>query len=134
MERCTRRSPRSSESADGRRDKPFRNLSGIRQKWALWLTVGIERELQNFERVILKIGSQAHLLRVVPDLDDRQGTVGAMFALLSEVMELDKPDDQSISQEYAITNVIAKLRKVLGIEKLTALRTKLVADATSSQK
>ncbi len=76
-----------------------RALSKIRQKWALWLTDDIERKLDQFERDIAKIGSDAQVL-------DANGA--------------------PVSNELSIKIVVAALREVLATEELTALRKELV--------
>ena len=86
---------------EGAREEPLdlADFFRIRQKWALWLTDDIESKLDQFERLIPKIASEA------PVLD----TYGA-----------------HVSIEASIKSVIAELRKVLVTEELTALRSELV--------
>jgi uncharacterized protein (DUF2267 family) len=76
-----------------------RGFSRIRQKWALWLTDDVESKLDEFERRITRVHSEA------PVYD---------------------PDGTQASIESSIKSVIAVLRKVLATEELTALRSELV--------
>ena len=83
------------------KEKPLdaKGFSKIRQKWALWLTEDVERKLDDFERRITWVGSEA-----------------AVY----------DPDGTQASIENSIKSLIAELRKVLATEELTALRNELV--------
>ncbi|MFI5089769.1 MAG: hypothetical protein ACHP7P_06900 [Terriglobales bacterium] len=101
-------------------------LYKVREKWALWLTANIETELDRFENAIQKIGAHAHLLDASLNANERHERIAEMYALFAEVVGLGKWEDAPISEERAVKTVIVKLRKVLGIEELTDLRTELV--------
>lgn len=75
---------------------------GVRQKWALWLTDGIEARLDTFESTIEAIAGG------VPLVDD---TGSAM------------------SNERSVKTLIGGLRQLLATEELTALRSELVTRA-----
>ena len=76
------------------------SFSRIRRKWALWLTNEIDTTLERYEGRITQIGGEAPAV----DADGHRG-----------------------SNETAIKDAIAFLRKVLRTEELTALRNKIVA-------
>lgn len=75
------------------------DFSGIRQKWALWLTQDIELELDRFEDGLLRIGADAQFFGADGSLEWNERNA--------------KP-------------IIAYLRNTLAVEELTALRRELV--------
>jgi hypothetical protein len=75
------------------------DFSGIRQKWALWLTQDVEDELDRFEDGLLRLGADAQFFSADGSLEWNERNA--------------KP-------------IIAYLRDTLGVEKLTTLRRELV--------
>lgn len=101
-------------------------LYSIRQKWALWVTPDIEKELERFEQAVREIGAHAHLLQAIPG---EQASIQKMFSLFAQVVGFKEWGGAPLTPELAVTTIIAGLRKALGIEELTGLRTKLVSRA-----
>lgn len=101
-------------------------LYQIRQKWALWLTLAIEANLDKFEAAIREIGADAHFVAVDLAHPDRSNLIREMFALFKEVMGRGY-SAQPANADHAIEMVIQELRRVLGIEELTRLRQTFVA-------
>ena len=77
----------------------------IRQKWALWLTEDIERNLDQFQDQISRSIFEA---------------------------PVREPAGEDAPIEFAIKSVTARLRKVLATEELAALRSHLVARSLKS--
>ena len=75
------------------------DFSGIRRKWALWLTQDIEAELDRFEDRLLRIGADAQFFGADGSLEWSEGNA--------------KP-------------IIGYLTNTLAVEELTALRRELV--------
>jgi hypothetical protein len=107
------------------------NLLVIRRKWAVWLTLEIQAELEKFEAAVRTIGANAWLVREAPGDPDRGISIQEMFSKFAAVVGLDRWKGEEITQELAVATVIGKLRKVLGIDELTGLRSELIKRAMS---
>jgi hypothetical protein len=107
-------------------------LSGIREHWAVWLTPEIETELGKFESALRTIGSHAWLVKEAPNDPDRGVSIHEMYGKFAEVVGLARWEGKEITGEIAVTTVIRKLRRVLGIDELTQLRTELVKRALNN--
>jgi|SRR5882724_7075925 len=106
-------------------------LYGIRKKWAVWLTPEIERALEQFETKLRTIGANAQVVAQVPGEQDAIREMFSEFAaVLGSRHGFAKWAGKPVPQEYAIDAVISGLRKVLGIDELTQMRSALVARAT----
>ncbi|MCF6255042.1 MAG: hypothetical protein L3J98_10515 [Gammaproteobacteria bacterium] len=103
-------------------------LYRIQRKYAVWLTPKLEQELDKFEAAIRRIGATADLVYENPGTDGRSVKIEEMYALFSEVIG-EHDQREGITEDVAVTAVIAKLRKVLGTEELTELRGRLVQSA-----
>ena len=101
----------------------------IRNKWAVWLTPRVDSELERFEAVVRRIGANAQSLDLAPGAQGRSVRIEEMYSLFNEVVGWEKREDTPLTQDRAITTIIGKLRQVLGIEELTALRSTLVSRA-----
>lgn len=102
------------------------NLLMIERKWAVWLTPAIEKELEPFERALRTIGADAFTLEHAPG----EGKyINEMYSTFAKVIGLQKWDNESLTGELTVAAVIDRLRRVLGTEELSRLRSELVARA-----
>lgn len=106
-----------------------RTLHEIRQRWAVWLTPAIERQLDAFEAALRKIGANAHFVEVDLANPKRQEAITEMYALFAEVTGMKEWEGHPVTSDRAIETIIDGLRRVLGIDELTELRQKLVTRA-----
>jgi hypothetical protein len=95
-------------------------LYQIRQKWSVWLTPALQAELEPFEDALRKIGA----LRAANDCEPDQARSNEMNSLFIQVLGLEDSKEAVLP-----ATVVEKLRKVLGIEELTSLRSGLVSRA-----
>jgi len=123
------------------REGPSRSVLGhanklgeIRRKWAVWLMPELETGLGKFEAAIRSMGAKAWLLDEVPKVDQRAKIVGEMYLEFAELVGIEKWDGQDTSDEHAVGTIIGKLRKVLGVDELTHLRSELVKRALENLK
>ncbi|MGD1155991.1 MAG: hypothetical protein ABSA41_09200 [Terriglobia bacterium] len=101
-------------------------LYEIRRKWAVWLTPRVETELKRFEAAVREMGAHAELVNHCPG---EQVSIEKMFSLFAQIVGFENWKGVPLTADLAVTTVIGKLRKVLGIEELTALRTVLASRA-----
>jgi hypothetical protein len=106
-------------------------LHEIRRKWAVWLTPELETSLEGFERAIRKIGANAGLLEHMPG---DTATIHEMYLLFAEVTGEKEWQGKPITGDVAVATVIGRLRKVLGIDELTLLRSEFVKRAVKNLK
>jgi hypothetical protein len=104
-------------------------LSEIRSRQTLWLTSDVETELGRFEQALRKIGADAMLLHEYPNDQARTLAVKRMYSTFAEVIGLPEWEGQEVLKDLAVTTTVAKLRKILGIDELTLLRSELVKRA-----
>jgi hypothetical protein len=106
------------------------SLYVVRNKWAVWLTPEIEKELEVFEGAVREIGAAAWLVNQVPG---EQESIKRMFVEFAKVLGPKRGiphwGGEVVTEEYAIDTILASLRKVLGINDLARLRSELVSQA-----
>jgi hypothetical protein len=111
-------------------------LLALRQKHALWLTVPLDNKLQDFERALRTIGAADWFLRNTDRHESRQEKIDEMYKTFANVLGKENMgatwNNEPLSEEFAVSFVIRRLRSVLGIEELTALRSKLIQDASNT--
>jgi hypothetical protein len=101
-------------------------LLKIRRKWIVWLTPEVEATLEHFEDAIHKIGNCANLVEQVPGA---QPAITQMYSLVAEVFGEKEWEGKPITGDIAFKKIIESIRKVLGIDELTLLRSELVKRA-----
>ncbi|MGQ3058218.1 MAG: hypothetical protein ACT6T0_13605 [Nevskia sp.] len=110
-----------------------RKLQDIQEKYAVWLTPQIESDLELFESALRKMGATAGLIHSGANVDDRQQRITDLYKTLAGVMGkrffLNGWNGQPVDESVAVTQVIQRLRRVLGTEELTTMRTSLVSRA-----
>jgi hypothetical protein len=108
-------------------------LFQIRRKHAVWLTNSLDSDLQKFEGALRKIGASDWYLRNAERAEDRQQKIDEMYKTFADVLGQQNmgPEwqGQPLSADLAIATVIQGLRRVLGTEELTELRSALVHSA-----
>lgn len=104
------------------------NLYQIQQKHATWLTPQIEKKLEPFESALRRIGASATLYNADPGHANASGRVDEMYDIFSDVLSIAKDPDKPINPEVAVSTILSRLREVLGIEQLTALRHALLTN------
>jgi hypothetical protein len=113
-------------------------LFQIRRKHAVWLTNSLDSNLQKFEGALRKIGASDWYLRNAEGAKDRQQKIDEMYKIFADVLGKESmgPEwqGQPLSEELATATVIQGLRRVLGTEELTKLRSALVHSALSGIK
>jgi hypothetical protein len=109
-------------------------LSSIRTKWTLWLTPDVENGLIKFESALRKIGANAWLLGELREGEDRGEAIKEAFKTFADVMGWKSWKGEELTGEVAAERVLEELRKTLGIEELTHLRTELVNRALANLK
>lgn len=114
------------------------NLYSLQQKYALWLTPKIEEDLELFESALRKIGANAHYVKIAPQAEDHGQRIAEMYKTFADVMGSklmgSEWHGEKLTEELAISMVIRRLRGILGIEELTAIRTALVDQAQNATK
>ena len=113
-------------------------LFQIRRKHAVWLTNSLASDLEKFEGALRRIGASDWYMRNVDGAEDRQEKINEMYKTFADVLgqETIGPSWQGepLSADLAIAKVIQGLRRVLGTEELTELRSALVHAALSGVK
>lgn len=112
------------------------SLYSLQQKYALWLTPKIEDELELFESALRRIGANAHYIRMTPKAEDHSQRIAEMYKTFADVMGSKlmgaEWHGEKLTEELAISMVIRRLRGILGIEELTAIRAALVDQAQNA--
>jgi hypothetical protein len=113
-------------------------LYEIRGKHAVWLTAQLEKELEPFEAALREIGASAGYVeatRLDPTSSaERRKHIDSMFLTFAKVMAFKEWNGQQLSEELAISEVICRLRTILGVEELTNLRSSIVVQAIAGYK
>jgi hypothetical protein len=116
----TREGPRQSALTHGD------NLIKIRRKWTVWLTPAIDESLWRFEKALRTIGATAWMLEQAPG---STAGFGEMYSTFAKIIGLEKWEGESLTDELTVAAVINQLRRVLGTEELSRLRSELVTRA-----
>ena len=69
-----------------------------------------------------------------PGLEQRQKLIEEMYNLFAKVIGEKEWQGKTLTEEIAISSILEKLRKILGIEELTAIRIQLIKRAADSLK
>lgn len=109
-------------------------MYAIQQKYSVWLTVTIEKDLEEFEGDLRTIGAIAGLLQETAKVDNRQDSFRKMNKKFAEVMGIEGWLDEELDVERAASAAIRRLRSILGTEELTNLRSAIVKKAATQIK
>ena len=101
----------------------------LQQKYAVWLTSKLEKDLEVFESALRRIGADAGYVYNTTDADDRQQKLNAMYKTFAEVMGFEEWRGEKLTDDLAISMMIRRLRNILGTEELTEIRSAIVSKA-----
>ena len=110
-------------------------LHSIQEKYRVWLTPEIEKDLEPFEKALREIGAGSGYVEAVRESGNRDDgalraeTIKLIYQKFAEVVGLPQWNGQQVTTELTTRAIIEKLRAVLGISELTALRRIIVANA-----
>ena len=102
-------------------------LYTLHQKYAVWLTLTLEKELEPFEQALRDIGAMAGYVYSGTNGSDRQVKLNEMYQRFAQVMGLEVWAGKNVTDEIAVTTLIRRLRSILGTEELTEMRAILVS-------
>ena len=105
-----------------------KELSGIREKFAAWLTRDLEEQLYPIESALRTIGGGSHVLPMVAPGSHRSKIVEDVYNALREVTEIGEDKKGATASVAKITD---RLRELLGIKDLVDLRIGIVKLASS---
>jgi hypothetical protein len=106
-------------------------LYTLRMRHATWVTASMSARLSGFEDAVRKMGAQAHFINTTTGdpryAEQRAAAIEFVFAEFERIMPhlFSKTGEEGVSVE----SIQQRVRTMLGIEELVALRTKLVARA-----
>ncbi|XCN73256.1 MAG: hypothetical protein Q3M24_00400 [Candidatus Electrothrix aestuarii] len=107
-------------------------LYEIREEFAVWLTDDININLEKFESAIRKLGADAHFIEKTRDIEhhakQRSIRIDENHELFIDILGIDSKKE--INEGYAVEAIKRKVRKILGIEELTLLRSHLIDKAS----
>lgn len=96
-------------------------LHEVQKKHRAWLTKEIEESLAPFENALRKIGAAHRLYNKNPELANSSGKMQEAYDLTSDIFGLKQPDKDQVDDAIRDTELIQKIRRILGMEKLTNL-------------
>jgi hypothetical protein len=107
-------------------------LFAIRCKYAVWLSAEIEQQLYPYERALRRLGADVRVMKHTAGRDQSataseeadQRIIGAFLLLIG-----DQSPGSDEEAEKSFIAVIENLRKLLGIQGLTALRDQTISAA-----
>ena len=105
-----------------------KELSGIREKFAAWLTRDVEEQLYPIESALRTIGAGSHVLPMVAPGSHRSKIVEDVYNALREVTEIGEDKKGATASVATITD---RLRELLGTKDLVDLRIGIVKLASS---
>lgn len=108
------------------------NLVQLKSQYSAWLTRGILEGLEPFEAALRKIGASSYLVEALNGSGDpeRPKAVKEMYGVFKEVMVLGESRSPTTNRaDVTIEAVEHRLRAILGIEQLTAIRQRLIERA-----
>lgn len=111
------------------------NLVQLKSQYSAWLTKGILDGLVPFEAALRRIGASSYLVDAIRSTGDsaRLKAIEEMYKVFKEVMALGETNAHSSDRiDITIESVEHRLRAVLGIEQLTAIRQRLIDQALAA--
>lgn len=108
------------------------SLVGVRERYAVWLTAKIEKDLQPFELALRQMGASAGYVQAT--VGDRTATqrkehIDRMYKILAKLTNLPEWKGEELTNELAISTQIQQLRSILGTDELSKLRQSLLTRA-----
>ena len=108
-------------------------LYTIRRKYLVWETAEVTAMLDKFEYAWRSIGADSQCIRDLEGGEERAKMVKSMYNTFKEVMVYNHLPNNA-TPEIAVANIIANLRKHLGVSELTDLRKHYLAEAMNKAK
>jgi hypothetical protein len=110
------------------------NLFTIRQKYSAWITEVVSKSLESFEGTLRDVGEKAREIDRAPDGSQQltqtlKEADEIWMGLLSPLFNMNIPKDGKIAN---VESIKAKLREILGIEKLMQIRQWIIDQAIKS--
>lgn len=108
------------------------SLVQLKSRYSAWLTKSILDGLEPFEAALRKIGASSYLVEALRGTGDpeRPKAIKEMYEVFKEVLQIGEVNALSTERaEVTIGAVEQRLRAILGIEQLTAVRQHLVDQA-----
>jgi hypothetical protein len=108
------------------------NLRNIQIRHAIWVTPEISSKLEPLEVALRKVGATVHVrrtsgMRMSPE------DVEKLYDVFNRILDLKVSPDGVTDEQIAITSILAKLRDILAVGQLLALRLDLVALRRATQ-
>lgn len=110
------------------------NLVLIQQKSAAWIDSATRKNLGGFEDQLRTLGATAEFVKNAAPKDIGRGpAIKKQYELYKQILGIEPKDGPTKVEDepIAIEEVIEKIRLLLGTEKLTSLRRKLIDRASS---
>ena len=111
------------------------NLSNLRIEYTAWVTPKIDQKLMPFEKAVRSIGADAGLAKALAGESDPQGdrpkAIKDMFNTFRSLMDIG--DVQCKDENATIVEVKNKIREILQINELVAIREFLINKVASVQ-
>ena len=99
-------------------------LSGIRSKYAAWMTENIEKGLYPIESKLRQIGSGSQVIQSMPVGADRNRIIDEIYDAFGLVTDTIPTVNNTEDQAAGVAAVTEHIRTLLGIQNLTELRIK----------
>src|SRR5271155_5806952 len=80
-------------------------LTELREKWSLWLSPEVERELNQFEGALRTIGAQGWLLRNIRPEEDRSEAIRKAYGTFAAVMGWEKWRGEPVTKDLEAERV-----------------------------
>ncbi|MFM0035961.1 hypothetical protein [Paraburkholderia strydomiana] len=108
-------------------------LTDIRFKHSLWIPSEVDARLKEFEQVWRHIGAYAGLTNAQSSKDEsaRLNHVDFVYKEFAKVMGLKEWMGEVVTDEFTVASIVAGLREVLGTEKLSKLRRRVLERSIS---
>lgn len=108
-------------------------LHAVQQKYAVWITTQIQKDLEPFQSALREIGASAWFVEATRgdehSAEERQQHINSMFSTLAKVMGFTEWESQPVTSELAAAAVVGRLRSILGTEELSQMRRVIVERA-----
>lgn len=113
-------------------------LYTLRLSYSAWVTEEMGNELFPFEQGLRTLGAgQAFINQTinVPEYGEhRSKKISEVHSDMMKILGIKKENENEVEAEIAIELIKRKVRKMLGIEELVNLRTKLIQEAINASK
>jgi hypothetical protein len=96
-------------------------LRAIRLEFTVWETDAVSKTLNEFEKALRTIGAQVDGLRDLPDSDEKSKKLKEVYDIFNKVLGFENAPN-TLSDDIIWSEVIKRIRELLGISKLTEIR------------